>query len=292
MSTVWVILSVLLAGLAAYFAWQAHGLRRVLRQYAGGKIARLAPGEVSTSSSGRRTESTICFTDMRGFTATAESLSPERVALLLRLVLSPALEAIRHNGGEIDKIQGDSILYRHQDPEAALSIIKDVHSVLEKSAKTAAGRLACPVPQFFSGVHTGQVYLGFVGSTGGFIDYTVIGDSVNVAARLQGLAAKYGVPALISGDTYRASGKPSAFRLLDVVQVKNRLEPIDIYTQPADLGKWLLFEEARALYLSGHFSQAGPAFKTAGFPLFSARCSLLAQNPPLQWTSVWSWTNK
>lgn len=278
-------------GLAIHFGWQAHGLRRVLKQYAGVKIANLAPGEIS-GTTGRRTESTIIFSDMRGFTAAAESLSPERVALLLRLVLSPALETIRQRGGEVDKIQGDAILYRHANPEIALSIMKEVHSTLEKSSKVAAGRLACPIPSFFTGVHTGPVYLGFVGSTGGFIDYTVLGDSVNVAARLQGLAAKYSVSSLISGDTYRAAGKPSSFRLLDVVQVKGRQEPIDIYTQPSDLGSWLIFEEARALYLAGNFSQAGLLFKEAGFPLFSARCATLAQNPPANWLGVWSWTNK
>lgn len=288
---IWTVISALAFGLAAYFAWQAQGLRKVLQQYAGGKIARLAPG-VTTGTTGRRTETTVLFTDMRGFTRAAESLSPERVALLLRLVLSPALEVIRTHGGEVDKIQGDAILYRHADSMAAIHIMKEVHSVLEKSSKSAAGRLAIQAPSFYTGAHTGQVYLGFVGSTGGFIDYTVLGDSVNVAARLQGLAAKYGVPALISGDTYRASGKPSAFRLLDVVQVKGRVEPVDLYTQPSDLGAWLTFEEARALYLAGDFAKAGPLFSRAGFPLFSARCATLAQNPPLRWTGVWSWTNK
>lgn len=289
--SVWVIISALAFGFAAYFGWQAQGLRRVLRQYAGGKVAQMAPGEIS-GVTGRRTESTILFTDMKGFTSTAENLSPEKVALLLRLILSPALETIRAHGGEIDKIQGDAILYRHACPEAAIHIMEEVHLALEKSSKMAAGRLACPIPSFFTGVHTGPVYLGFVGSQEGYIDYTVLGDSVNVAARLQGLAAKYSVPSLISGDTFRASGKPSAWRLLDVVQVKGRQEPIDIYTKPSDLGSWLLFEEARSLYLAGDFIKAGPLFKSAGFPVFASRCTTLSTNPPSSWTGVWSWTNK
>lgn len=285
------ILLALALGFAAYFWQQAQGLRSVLRQYAGGKVARLAPSEVS-GATGRRAETTIIFTDMRGFTSAAESLSPEKVALFLKLILSPALETIRSTGGEVDKVQGDAILYRHSDPEAAIHIIEAVHDTLEKSAKVAAGRLACPTPQFFSGAHSGPVYLGFVGSPGGFVDYTVLGDSVNVSARLQGLAAKYGVPALISGDTFRAAGKPTSFRLLDVVQVKGRQEPIDIYTNPQDLGAWAEFEQARTLYASGDFIQAGPAFARAGFPLFASRCSLLTANPPAQWTGVWSWTSK
>lgn len=291
MSSLSVAITLFAFGLAAYFAWQAQGLRKVLQQYAGGKIARLAPG-VTTGTTGRRTEATVCFTDMKGFTSTAENLSPERVALLLRLILVPALEVIRREGGEIDKLQGDAILYRHNDPVAAINTMKEVHSVLEKSAKTAAGKLACPVPQFYSGVHTGLVYLGFIGSTGSYIDYTVIGDSVNVAARLQSLSAKYGFPYLISGDTFRSAGKPSSFRLLDMVQVKGRQEPIDIYASPEDLGAWLLFEEARTLYLSGDFTKAGKSFRLAGFPLWEARCIQLAKNPPSPWLGVWSWTNK
>lgn len=287
----WAIITIAaLAGLAAHFAWQAHDLRRVLKQYAGGKVARIAPAEV-TGATGKRTKMTVIFTDMRGFTSISEKLSPERVALILKIVLSPALEVIRTHGGEVDKIQGDAILYRHADAEKALEMLEEVQETLEKAGEKAR-RIIGEAPQFYSGVHNGPVYLGFLGAAGGFVDYTVVGDAVNVAARLQSLAAKYGVKAVISGDAYRAAGKPGAWRLLDIVQVKGRAEPIDIYTKPADLGAWAEFEKAREMYISGDFKAAEAAFRAAGYKLWEARCRQLAEARPGQWAGVWNWTAK
>lgn len=287
----WAILVIAaLAGLAAHFAWQAHDLRRVLKQYAGAKVARVAPAE-ATGATGKRTEATVIFTDMRGFTSIAEKLAPERVALLLKIVLSTALEVIRACGGEVDKIQGDAILYRHADAEKALEMLEEVHQALEKAGEKAK-RTIGEAPQFFSGAHNGPVYLGFLGAAGGYVDYTVVGDAVNVAARLQGLAAKYGVKAVISGDAYRAAGKPGDWRLLDVVQVKGRAEPVEIYTKPADLGTWAAFERARGMYVAGDFGAAEAAFRAAGCGLWEARCRQLVAARPEQWQGVWSWALK
>lgn len=288
----WAIIVVALAcGLAVHFAWQAHDLRRVLRQYAGSRIAERAPA-TATGATGKRTESTIIFTDMRGFTQIAEKLKPERVALLLKTVLTPALNVIRSNGGTLDKLQGDAILYRHHDPEMALKLLADVHKTLEAAGSRAAGKIGCKPPQFCSGVHSGQIYLGFIGDSGGYVDYTVIGDAVNTSARLQGLTAKYGVPVIISGETYRMAGKPQEYRLLDVVQVKGRGAPIEIYTKPEDLGAWAEFEHARAMYVAGDFKEAGAIFKMAGFSLWESRCAALLASPPVTWEGVWNWTIK
>ncbi|WP_394027287.1 adenylate/guanylate cyclase domain-containing protein [Desulfovibrio falkowii] len=257
---------------------------------AGAKVARVAPAE-ATGATGKRTETTVIFTDMRGFTSISEKLAPERVALLLKIVLSPALEVIREHGGEVDKIQGDAILYRHADAEKALEMLESVQQTLEKAGEKAK-RVIGEAPQFYSGVHSGPVYLGFLGAAGGYVDYTVIGDAVNVAARLQGLAAKYGVQAVISGDVYRMAGKPGAWRLLDVVQVKGRAELLDIYTKPVDLGAWAAFEKARERYVAGDFVGAEAAFRAAGFGLWAGRCRQLAEARPENWRGVWNWTAK
>lgn len=289
----WAILVIAaMSGLAAHFAWQAHDLRRVLKQYAGGKVARIAPAE-ATGATGKRTETTVIFTDMKGFTSIAEGLTPERVALLLNIVLTPALEVIRKNGGTLDKIQGDAIFYRHADAEMAIKLLEMVHNTLEQAGRQAGKRLGCQPPQFCSGVHNGPVYLGFIGASDGYVDYTIIGDAVNISARLQALTSKYDVSTLISGDAYRMAGKPKNYKLLDVVQVKGRENPIEIYTIPRDLGAWEAFERARALYMEGNFGAAEAAFKTAGFGMWAGRCrQLAAARPGRQWTGVWNWTEK
>lgn len=104
------ILFIVAALLAAHYWRQVGKIKSCLRQYAGGRIAAACPGEVATTQ-GRRTISAVCFTDMRGFTKMAETLQPERVAFLLQEIYPAALETIRREGGEVDKIIGDAVLF-------------------------------------------------------------------------------------------------------------------------------------------------------------------------------------
>ncbi len=278
-------------GLAVHYGRQAHRLRAVLRQYAGPKISNLAPSDPGFTT-GRRTASTIIFLDMQGFTTISEGLPPERVALLLREIFGPALDCIRDAGGEIDKMIGDAILARHADARTALNMAEKLEKTLADAAQKAAGRIGCPPPKFAAGMHSGEVFLCHLGTHGGYVDFTTIGDSVNLASRIQSLAAIYGHKTLISGDTYRAAGKPLSWRLLDVVRVKGRHEPIDLYTRPVDWESWQDFEAARALYISGRFKEAGELFMQQKAGMWEKRCRELEKKPPVQWNAVWNFKQK
>ena len=277
--------------LAVYYRQQVGKVKSCLRQYAGGRIARLAPGEVATTQ-GRRTTSTICFTDMKGFTKIAETLQPERVAYLLQEIYPAALETIRREGGEVDKIIGDALLYRHVDPAAAILMVEKVQAALTSAAGKAAAQAGCKIPVFTSGLHTGPVFVCLIGSRGGFVDYTTLGDTVNLASRIQSLCQYYQVNTLVSGDTLRASTGIVGYRLLDVVSVKGRKEPIEIYCKIGELKNWLEFEAARKLYAEGSFSKAKEAFTRINQGMWAKRCEWLERNPPQNWRGVWEWKQK
>ena len=276
----------------ASYSWlRSDKIRNVLRQYAGNAVARRAPGKPG-SSRGRLTTSTVFFTDMKSFTEASEKLGPEKTALLLKMVLGPALDAIRKNGGTVDKIIGDAVMYRHCDALSGLQMLENVHEVIDKSTKKAAQYIGCPRPTFTTGAHQGDIYICYLGAKGGLVDYTILGDTVNCASRVQGLTSKYGFPAIISGDTFRAAGMPDNWKLLDIVQVKNRKQPVDLYVQPTDMAAWAAFEEARIPYAKGQFSEAAALFDKIGLTMWAERAHLLEKNPPAVWSTVWAWTIK
>lgn len=280
----------------AFVLWrQARAMRACLRQYAGGKVARLAPGNVADCA-GHKTTATVCFTDISGFSGICESLPPERVSFLLREIFPPALEAIRKAGGEVDKIIGDALLYRHEDARAAVGMVEAVHMALEKSAGGIAGKLGCPHINFTTGLHTGDVFVCQIGSKGGFVDFTTIGDAVNTASRVQGLCKYYGVSDLITGKAFNFAGRPDGYKRLDVIAVKGKEQPLEIYAKEPYSQKWLEFEAARALYASGEFTRAKQAFIEAGaaFKMWAWRCEQLEKNPPKdgEWKGVWKWSQK
>lgn len=285
------ILTFLSVLLAVYYRQQVGKVKACLRQYAGGRIARLAPGEVATTQ-GRRTISTVCFTDMRGFTKIAESLQPERVAYLLQEIYPTALETIRREGGEVDKIIGDALLYRHQDPAAAILMVEKVQAALTSAAGKAAAQAGCKIPVFTSGLHTGPVFVCLIGSRGGFVDYTTLGDTVNLSSRIQSLCQYYQVSTLVSGDTLRASTGIIGHKLLDVVSVKGRKEPIEIYCKINEISNWLEFEAARKSYAEGNFSKARDGFSRIGQGMWAKRCEYMEKNPPQVWRGVWEWKQK
>ena len=277
---------------AAGVTWlRSDRIRNVLRQYAGNAVARRAPGKPG-SSKGRLTTSTVFFTDMKSFTEASEKLGPEKTALLLKMVLGPALDSIRKSGGTVDKIVGDAVMYRHCDALSGLQMLENVHEVIDKSTKKAAQYIGCPRPIFTTGVHYGDIYICYLGAKGGLVDYTILGDTVNTASRVQGLTSKYGFPALISGDTFRAAGMPDNWKLLDIVQVKNRKSPVDLYVCPSDMAAWAAFEEARLPYAKGNFSKAAEMFENLGLTMWADRARLLEKNPPASWSTVWAWTIK
>jgi len=176
---------------------------------------------------------TVLFSDIKGFTSLCESMAPEAVLTLLNRYLSEITEVIEANRGVVDKYTGDSVmalfgapLNRPNDAQNAIATVLAIQARMAalNAANRAAGMLEIGAG---IGVHTGLVVAGNLGSQNR-LNYTVIGDSVNLSARLEGLTRRYHVPNIVS-DASRADAPGFVYRELDLVRVAGKREPVRIF---------------------------------------------------------------
>ncbi len=177
---------------------------------------------------------TILFSDLVGFTTISEDLSPENLIHLLNEYFSTMTDIILNCKGTVDKYIGDAIMAFWGAPLP----IKD-HAAKACQAALAMKKAIAPLQETWQerglpllgtrlGIHTGQAIVGNVGSRDRF-NYTVMGDTVNLASRLEGVNKIYGTSILVSESTHQQAGTAFLFRELDLVQVKGRLQPVTIY---------------------------------------------------------------
>jgi len=183
---------------------------------------------------GRRADLTVLFSDIRGFTTISEQLSPEEVVDLLNEYLTLMTDIIFRHGGTVDKFEGDAILAffgapqaHDNDPERAVLAALEMRDRLGE-LEDRWRELAKTSLRIGIAMHTGQAVVGNIGSPRK-MDYTVIGDTVNLASRLQDLTKEYGVSVLISGATQALVNHMCRVRSLGPVEVRGRRQPVDLY---------------------------------------------------------------
>ncbi|MEF3255649.1 MAG: adenylate/guanylate cyclase domain-containing protein, partial [Deferribacterales bacterium] len=183
---------------------------------------------------GENREITVIFTDIRGFTTISEKLKSEEVVYMLNQLNTPLTNIIIENGGMLDKYIGDAImaifnapidLENHPD-KACTAALKMYKTVKELSKKFQQEGL--PTVEIGIGVNTGEATVGNIGSDVRF-DYTAIGDTVNLASRLESLNKFYHTNIIISETTQKRLTQPFTTRVVDKVVVKGKTEPISIY---------------------------------------------------------------
>jgi adenylate cyclase len=183
------------------------------------------------STSGETREVTVLFADIVEFTAMSETVDPETLVRILNGYFEATCTAVTHHGGHIAKFLGDGIMAIFGAPEnnawqsldaviAALTMREAVRKYNEE-----LGRQGLPSLYLRIGVHKGTVVAGVVGSTEN-LEYTVIGDVVNTAARIESLTRKHGVDILISADVRPALDDRFQVRELPPEYVKGKAEPI------------------------------------------------------------------
>lgn len=175
----------------------------------------------------------VLFVDIQGYTSVCEGKSPSDVLVLLNGYLSRITEAIERSGGVVDKFTGDAVMalfgapLTHEDD--AFRAVRAVLSVQEAIADVNAGSIEKGTAlKAGIGLHTGLVVAGNMGSASR-MNYTVIGDTVNIAARLESLTRHYGVQNLVTEATRRACGDDFEWCEVDLVRVKGRQEPVRIH---------------------------------------------------------------
>jgi adenylate cyclase len=177
--------------------------------------------------SGGTRQVSVLFADLKGFTQFSEQRSPEAVRLMLNTYLEAVLPAVRASGGRVDRLIGDAVMVTfnvsaEQPDHAARAAAAALD--LQRAASTVAEQHP-DWPRFRSGVNTGEAVVGVLGDSAER-DYTVLGDTVNVAAHIEALAPVEGVA--ISDATRRAV--PGAHVVaLGTVQLKTRATPIEIW---------------------------------------------------------------
>ncbi|MEZ4365992.1 MAG: adenylate/guanylate cyclase domain-containing protein [Kofleriaceae bacterium] len=183
----------------------------------------------------RAVTATILVSDLRGFTSLSERVSPTELLTLLSELQGAFAQVVVDCGGTVDKFMGDGMLAVFGAPAAlpdhASRGVEAARGLLVALARVNAARVAraqAPVAMGI-GVHTGPVIAGCLGGADR-VEFTVLGDAVNAASRLESLTKERGVEVLVSGDCVRAAGHAHALTALGEVTLRGRATPLDVYT--------------------------------------------------------------
>jgi len=251
---------------------------------------------------GTRNKATVLFSDIRGFTGLAELLTGEQTVDFLNEYFSMMVDVIFENRGVLDKYMGDSIMavfgvpyVRDDDAKRAVKTALQMQSELQRfniQKREKIGDIRAGV-----GICTGEVVSGNVGSEKR-MDFTVIGDGVNLASRLEDLNKEYGTSILINKETRNDIGDAFVTRWIDTVLVKGRSRPVKIYEVLGERGYRLSndeerFSEGLMHYQRKEFEEAIRFFE-AGAPrsqtclIFLERCRHFLKHPPdPDWDGAW-----
>lgn len=177
----------------------------------------------------KRLDATVLVTDVRGFTTYAETVSPEEVVAFLDVLHGALADAVESQGGTVDKFLGDGMLAVFGAPrpqvDHAARALRAVDAIRSAVTRLNAGR-EIPV-RIGIGVHSGPLVAGTIGS-GSRMEFTIVGDTVNVAARLESMTKEMGVETLVSAETLRRAGRDLA-EAHGEVQVRGRAAPLRVH---------------------------------------------------------------
>ena len=213
-------------------------LRELFRRYVNNEvIEKILQAPDALALQGQRREITVLFADIKNFTARSESITPETLVRDLTEYFTAMVRVIQSHNGMVDKFIGDGIMAIFgapiEDPQSALRGVqaaKAMATALAQLNERMVARGAKPIA-IGIGLHTGEAVVGNIGSDQK-MEYTAIGDVVNVASRIEGLTRKFGQDILISGSTFDALQGTVAAQSLGQEVVKGRVQPVPIYAVP------------------------------------------------------------
>ena len=203
----------------------------------------LAAQSTALTPGGEEKELTVLFTDLAGFTTSAEGLRPAQVARLLNVYFETMTDIVFRHKGTVQGYIGDALMafWGAPLPDEAHAVNAVAAAEEMIAARDAINRdlknEGLPTVSTRVGVHTGLTIVGNIGSKVRF-NYTAIGDTTNLASRLEGLNKRYGTWLIISGDTLAKQPDRKRFRGIERVRVKGRDKPVEVYT-PCD-DPWLV----------------------------------------------------
>ncbi len=189
------------------------------------------PGLVQVA--GRRVVATVLFADLRGFTTFCHESAPEQVVATLNQCLALITRIIRRHGGTVHKFIGDGVMAVFGDPvpqpdhaRRAVLAARDMQQSMAQLRMSMEG--ADWVPYMRVGIHTGELVAGDIGSED-LSEYTVIGDTVSTASRLEALNKEYGTEIMISKSTQMEAGAGFHLQPIGLVEIRGRAEPLEVF---------------------------------------------------------------
>jgi adenylate cyclase len=263
---------------------------------------------------GAKQELTVYFSDIRGFTTVSEGMDPERLVELLNAYLSAQTEVVERHQGYVDKYVGDAIMAVWgapvPDPDHAARACRaalELRANLDRLRPEWKARFGVEL-HARAGVNTCEAVAGNVGSVRK-AQYTVLGDGVNLASRLEGANKAYGTEILVGHRTREAVGDRFVMRTMDLLQVKGKLKGVPVFVLVAERGglpegeaAWLArWEDAVAAYRARRFAEARDAFAALGAErpadepcrVYLARCEAFLAEPPGEgWDGVYEMHDK
>lgn len=279
-------------------------------------VANLVDHPEFVEPGGERREMTVMFLDLKGFTSISEKLDPDDLVRMINLFFGHMTEAVSAHQGVVDKFMGDAVMAYWGPPftdmdnharlacEAALDAVSHLEKFRDDVTRQLDGDTAALDIDLRIGVSTGQVIVGTVGSNAAR-SYTVMGDPVNLGARLEGANKAYGTRILTSERTRELAGDAVSAREIDVIRVKGKTQPVRIYeitglaggTTAADTA----FEAGLSAYRAQDWNAADAAFKSVldtnsgdgpSLVYLDRIAHLRKETPPETWDGVWTFETK
>lgn len=264
---------------------------------------------------GQKVEMTVFFSDVAGFTSISEALTPEELVVLLNEYLGTMTDILFKYGGTLDKFIGDAVMAFWNFPKGqpdhavrACLCALEMQATITELQKGWAKR-GLPKVAARCGMNTAHVVVGYMGSIKAQMNFTCMGDGVNLASRLEGANKEYGTMMMVSDATYQQAKDRVTVRFLDFLAVKGKKEPVKVHELVCEKGKeppgWSelseLYDTAIKLHLDRKWDEAIAKFEEllARWPddgpskTYIGRCQEYKDNPPPEnWDGSYHLTHK
>lgn len=312
-----VFVTFLSVSLVEYFTEGKHKrqIKNIFQHYMTASVVeKILENPEGVKLGGEKKELTVFFSDVEGFTSISETLEPERLVALLNRYLTAMTDIILSHQGFLDKYEGDAIMAVFGTPldqpkhatlacHAALENQRRLEALREELRKESYPEIRCRI-----GLNSGLMVVGNMGSENR-MDYTVMGDAVNLGSRLEGANKQYGTRVLIGENTYALAKEDIEAREIDWIRVKGKKQPVRVYEVLAKKGG-LSRDKARVLetygeglraYRSRDWERALRRFQEAlgtdpqdgPSRVYLARCEEFRRSPPpADWDGVYEMKTK
>ncbi|MDP4983972.1 CHASE2 domain-containing protein [Pseudoalteromonas tunicata] len=268
--------------------------------------------QAEMSLAGENRIMSVLFTDVRNFTNMSEKMTPTELTVLMNEFLTPITHCIHQQQGTIDKYMGDAVMAFwgapiNDEQHASHAISAALNIIIQMDKLTRAFKAKnWPEIKVGIGIASGEMSVGNMGSEFR-IAYTVMGDTVNLGSRLEGITKMYGVDIIVSENT-KILASEFIYRTVDKVKVKGKdlpvtiFEPLGLFEQlnETTLANLAAYEAALQLYWQSEFAAALEQFETLNstspcllFTIYIERCALYRITPPaLPWDGSFTHTSK